>query len=221
MDSISQALLKIPLLAKLEREELEQLAQVIEYRQIKKGQRILKADEPGHFIMFLVSGRVNVVVGEDKGKEAIIDILEPGELFGELSLLTGMPRSASVDAAENGSILVLSQMEFEKHVLNNNGLTRLLLQDLAGRLRDTTTKAADLLLLDVYRRLARTLLSLGTPQDSSSGNMAIIEKRPTHKDLAALIGTTREMVTKALQELEAAGHIKIDGKKIIVISLPN
>lgn len=215
-----QALRGIPLLSNLEDRELRELAQVAELRQVKKGERILRAEERGHFIMFLVSGQLHVLLMSDEGREALLDILRPGEFFGELALLSGRRRSANVDAAEDSAILVLSQQVFETHIINHKGLVRALLRDLACRLHDTTTKTANLLMHNVYRRLAKELTSLAVSKPGEAGPVLVIEHRPTHKELAAMVGTTREMVTRALKKLEADGFLRVEGSKITILQSP-
>jgi len=210
----------IPLLRELEENELEKLSCLMEERRVKKGQLVVRARDEGQFIMFVLMGRLNVVLGNGGSKELMLDILGPGDFFGELALLTGEPRSADVEAAEDSLLLVLSQPDFEKHVLMNSGLTRALLRDLAKRLRKTSIRAGDLALLDVSRRLGRVLASLVDASSLNHPAVKVIEKRPTHRELAALTGTSREVVTRALKELQAAGHIEIEGKKLVVHSLP-
>lgn len=219
-ESIIQQLRSIPLLCDLKAHELEDLAAVIERRVVKKGKCLMRSEEAGEFIMFIVSGELKVALSGSGGREFIVDILGPGDFFGELTLLTGEPRSADVEALEDSAILVLARRDFEKHILMNSGLSRALLRNLALRLRHTTLKAGDLALLDVYRRLARVLKSLSEKNHSAAGQSRVIEKRPTHRELAALSGTSREMVTRALRDLEMAGHIRSEGRRLILQSLP-
>ena len=227
---------QVPLLAELPEEEAIALAAVLEYRQVKKGQCVLRAAEPGQFVMFIVAGKLRVVLTSTNGREYVVDLLGAGDLFGELALLTGAPRSADVEAAEDSVLLVLGQQDFEQHFLSNANLTRALLRELARRLRGTTTKVGELALLDVYRRLPRVLLSLSgkehhgsRKQDSSEQDgqehpneteIHILDEVPTHRELAALTGTSREMITRALKELRAAGHIEFAEGKLILHSLP-
>ena len=110
---------QVPLLAELPEEEAATLAAVLEYRQVKKGQCVLRAAEPGQFVMFIVAGRLRVVLTSTDGREYVVDLLGAGDLFGELALLTGAPRSADVEAAEDSILLVLGQQYFEQHFLSN------------------------------------------------------------------------------------------------------
>lgn len=211
----------IPLLAELPSGDLAKIAEVAEFRNVKKGKCVVHSQEPGQFLMFVLSGKLKVTLSSESGREVLLDILGPGDFFGELALLTGENRSADVQAIENGTVIVLTQHDFNSIMLNNNTFNRVLLKELASRLRATTLKVGDLALLDVYRRVARVLASLCSKKQSADNNdIGVIEERPTHKELAALAGTTREMVTRALRELEEAGHLEVQGKKLILHSLP-
>lgn len=215
-----QQLRRIPLLADLPDKDLLDISSVMERRSVRKGQMVLKANEPGCFMMFVVSGRLRVLLSNRSGRELALELLGPGQCFGELALLTGEPRSADIEACEESSIIVLSSEAFEKHVLGDSRLLRTLLRELAQRLRKATLRMGDLALLDVYTRLARVLYSLGEIELVAGVERRVIRARPTHRELAGLVGTSREMVTRALGELQAAGHISIEGKKLIVHSSP-
>ena len=206
---------EFPLFAALDDCHLVTLARVMELRHVRKGACVLKAEDPGKFIMFILSGKLRVERVAQNGREFVLDILGPGDFFGELALLTGKPRSANVEAAEESKILTLSQHDFEQYALNNAALMLALLKELALRCRQTSVKAGDVALYDVSQRLCRVLMSLSEEQRSADGrSVRIVAVRPTHRELAALAGTTREVVTKALKELEAAGRILVEGKKI-------
>lgn len=214
------ALKDVPLFRGVDDKKLSVLANVMEARSVRKGKSVVKAAESGQFVMFVMTGELRVVLSSRTGKEYIVDKLGPGDFFGELALLTGMPRSADVEASDDSTILILSQHDFERYVLDDRALTRALLRELALRLRETTTKAGDLALLDVYRRIARVLASLADKDHLEEGVIGIIKKLPTHREIAALAATTREMVTRALKELQEAGHIKFQAKKLLIKSLP-
>lgn len=136
----------IPLFAGLSEEGLREILAVTEVRVVKKGQYVLKANQPGCFLMFVISGKLRVLLSNRQGRELALEILGPGQCFGELALLTGEPRSADIEAREESTVLVMSQQAFEESVLNNNTLTRALLRELAIRLRKASLKMGDLAL---------------------------------------------------------------------------
>lgn len=210
---------RIPLLSDLDEAQLLSLSGVVERRSVKKGKYVLRAGDPGEFVMFVASGKLKVE-RSGGGRVLVLDYLRPGDFCGELALLTGRCRSADVRAVENSVILVLSRQDFKEHILSNSSLALAILGSLASRLHATSVKAAELGLLDVYRRLARVLASLAEVKHLEDGDVKVIEERPTHRDLAALTGTSREMITRALKDLEMAGHISVEGRKVVVHSLP-
>lgn len=211
---------EIPLLSTLEADELIQLAGLMKERKAPKGSYLVYAEDPGPSIMFLVEGKAKVTLVSDDGKEIVLYSLSAGDFFGELAVLTGEDRSANVVAAADCHLYVLSSEDFKKHIRGNNGLALAMMQELALRLRAATTKIGDLALFDVYRRVARTLKMLAKPTDRNGEELMIIEERPTHQELANMVGTSREMVTRALKGLEEDGCIVLDNKSIVIKKIP-
>lgn len=215
----TERLKRVPLLASLDPDELERLSEVVVTKQARKNAYIVHADDPGASIMFVVEGAVKVTLTSSDGKEVVLALLQQGDFFGEISVLTGEDRTANVVAIDPTVLAVLSREQFEQHILSHTGLSAALLRAMGLRLKAASEKIGDLTLLDVYRRVARTLCYLADLGGNPDGER-IIEKRPTHQELAGMAGTSREMVTRALKALEEDGHIKVDGKRITVVSVP-
>lgn len=211
---------RIPLLSNLTDVELVNLAAMLSRRRAPKGSFIVYADDPGPSLMFLLRGKVKITLGSDDGKEAVLANLEDGDFFGELALLTGEDRSANVVALSDCELLVLSKEDFHQHLMKNNGLVFAMARELALRLRSASNRIGDLALYDVYRRVARTLKSLGTQREGQEPAVFVIEDRPTHQELANMVGTSREMVTRAMKDLEEEGCIAVEGKRIEVRRIP-
>lgn len=210
----------VPLLNELPAEELGRLSQVLKEKHVPKGTYIFYADEPGTSMMFVIEGLVHVTLDSHDGKEVILAQLGEGDFFGEIALLTGEERSANVVAAVDCRLLLLSDTDFKQHLLANTGLALAMLKAMAFRLRAASEKIGDLALYDVYRRVARTLRSLGTPKEKDGQRIYLIEERPTHQELAAMVGTSREMVTRALKGLEEDGCIIVDQRRIELKKIP-
>jgi len=215
-----QQLRSIPLLSSLSSEELGKLASVLRVKRAPKGSYILYVEDPGPCLMFLSKGKVKVTLVSQEGKEIVLAHLNEGEFFGEVAILTGEDRSANVVALTDCESFVISKEDFENHILNNFGLAHAMLRELAFRLRSASSKIGDLALFDVYRRVARTLQSSGKVIAKEGGKRLVIENRPTHQELASMVGTSREMVTRALKGLEEDGCIVIEGKRIEIIRMP-
>ncbi len=215
-----QVLRNIPLLSKLDAGELQKLSCCMRERRASKGSYLIYAEEKGPSILFLAEGAAKVTLVSSDGKEIALYHLSEGDFFGEISVITGEERSANVVALTDCRVFILHAEDFNAHVKENNGLALAMMKELALRLRAATAKIGDLALFDVYRRVARTLKSIATTENTAQGAKLIVHNRPTHQELANMTGTSREMVTRALHELEDAGSIVIEGKSIIINDVP-
>lgn len=210
----------IPLLKSLDATELLKLSTLVKERRAPKGSYLVYAEDPGPSIMFIVQGKAKVTLVSSEGKEIVLYNLSKGDFFGEIAVLTGEDRSANVVATSDCKVLVLDAADFRRHVQENNGLAMAMMKELATRLRQASMKIGDLALFDVYRRVARTLKSMAKPKDVDGEEILTITERPTHQELANMVGTSREMVTRALKGLEEDGCIEIDSKEILVHKMP-
>lgn len=212
----TEQLKQISILAPLEQDELESLAPLLGKREFKKKNHIITKDDDSKNLMFLLEGKAKVTISSIEGKEVILAYLSPGDFFGELALLTGEDRSADVVAMNSCSVLFLSEADFRKHSNKFQGLNLAIMKELALRLRTATAKIADLALYDVYQRSLSALKSLAEEKEVEGERILIIQDRPKHQELASMIGTSREMVTRALKSLEEDGLIEMDGKKVTI-----
>ena len=211
---------EIPLLKGLDGDELSKLGALIKERRAPKGSYIVYVEDPGPSMMFIAHGTAKVTLVSSEGKEIVLYNLTKGDFFGEIAILTGEDRSANVVATSECRLLVLSEEDFKKHMSDSNGLALAMMRELALRLRAASEKIGDLALYDVYRRVARTLKSMAKPTEIEGESVLIIEERPTHQELANMVGTSREMVTRALKGLEEDRCIVIDNKQIQVRKMP-
>lgn len=198
-------------------DELSKLSEFLIKKSYNKGNYIVRAKDEDDSLMFVLSGKCRVALSTEDGREVILAHLKEGDFLGEIALLTGSERSADVIAAKDTTVLLLSRANFELHIKQHSSLAVALLRHLALRLRDASAKIADLALLDVYCRVARAISDLPY---KSQGQLRVVENRPTHQELAAMVGTSREMVTRALKRLEEEEYISIDGKQILIHSMP-
>ncbi len=211
---------KIPLLSELPAVELEHLSRVLKDRHVEKGSYIVLADDKDPCMMFIAEGKVKVNLVSRDGKEVVVATLHDGDFFGEIAVLTGQERSANVVSVSECRIFELQVEDFEKHLVQYPGLARVMLREMALRLRQATGKIGDLALYDVYRRVARTLKKIARSEMRDGKEIFVIDDRPTHQDLASLAGTSREMVTRALKGLEEDRCILVEGKSIELYKIP-
>lgn len=156
----------------------------------------------------MLEGEVKVYASDEQGKEVILNILGPGEYFGELALLDNEPRSASVKSLKRTKVLVITKDDFKNSLDTNSEMVYNLINALIKQVRALTSNVKSLALLDVYGRVARTLLELSTEVD---GKM-VIEQKLTQQDIADMVGASREMVSRILNDLVKGGYITIKNK---------
>jgi CRP/FNR family transcriptional regulator/CRP/FNR family cyclic AMP-dependent transcriptional regulator len=213
----SVALTSSPLFCDLPPEHVKRLVSLAQRRSYRRGEIIVQQGDPGDAFFVIMSGEVKVLVGAQTGDQAMVAIFSPGDCFGELSLIDGAPRSASVEAIEEVETLVLWRSDFQEFVNANPHIMHRLLITLAARIRRTSELAADLAFLDIAGRLAKTLLDLAREHGRDVDGMKEIELPMTQADLASMVGATRESVNKMLSWFEERGAIERNGRQIIVV----
>jgi CRP/FNR family cyclic AMP-dependent transcriptional regulator len=166
--------------------------------------------------MYIVlSGRVKAYLADEEGKEVLLNMMGPGEYFGELILDDG-PRSASVMTTEPSKFSIITIAQFKEFLARNPEAAFELVKSLIHRVRGLTKSVGNLALLDVYGRVARLLIELSTEHD---GKM-VVEGRLTQQDMASRVGCSREMISRILKDLRQGGYVKMEGDQMIVAKKP-
>jgi len=179
---------------------------------IRQGDR---ADE----LFYVISGSVTVMLEDDKGHEIVLAYLNNGEFFGEIGLFGGDgQRSALVRARSECEIAQISYAKLKTLTDLYPRLVSCMTAQLARRLRNTNRKLGDLAFMDVYGRVARTLLDLSDQPDSMTHPDGM-QVRVTRQELARLVGCSREMVGKVLKEMEDHKQISVVGKNIVLLGI--
>ena len=193
-----------------------QLLGRFQFKEFKKDGLIVSQEDPGDSLFVLLDGRVKVVLYGENGREIILKLLNPGDFFGEMSILDGEKRSANVLAMEKTTVCVLSRDDFIEHLRDNPDTAFNILAIMSQRLRYADQLIGNLTLLDVYARLAQVLIDLAHEENDERTSGHWIQKRPTHQDLANMIGTSRETVSRAIGEFQRRGLVHIEGKALIL-----
>ncbi len=189
----------------------------------KKGDIILMEDDQSNQSFFLiVKGEVKVVLTAEDGREAILASLKEGDFFGEMSLLDGEPRSATVRAVEDSRLFTIRREDFLASLRKQADLSLALLGEMSRRLRKSNRQISSLALMRVYGRVAATLLQLmeerGMRTRTKDGKSIIVVKdRPTQQFMADMSGTTRETVSRVLNYFQKKGYIVLDGKDLLIL----
>jgi CRP-like cAMP-binding protein len=210
-------LLAIPLFRVLSREDILATAQVGISRVYAPGQIICHQGGPGDHLYAVIEGLVKIVFISGRGDEMVLNVMGSQEIFGELALLDGSPRSASVIALKSTSVFMLPRARLLELMSNNPGLADEFLKLVGGRIRKLTEQAGDLAFLDLGGRLAKLLLQLSTMRENVHG--VVLDRGLTQSDLAAMIGSSRPAVNRALQSFAARGLIVIKGRTIVLRDL--
>jgi CRP/FNR family cyclic AMP-dependent transcriptional regulator len=204
----------VPFFTRLNDRELDVVRSVATEKTYPKNAVVLTEGEMGDSLYMIQSGKVKVFIGDEDGREIILKILGPGDFFGEMSMIDKQPRSASVTTIEASMFLVLAHAGFERCVEEAPRIGTMVMQILAQRVREADRKIGTLALMDVYGRVASTLLELSV---YNNGKLMVGEKL-SQQDLANMVGASREMVNRILKDLSERGFISIESKSITIIN---
>ena len=202
----------VPLFSGLDETELERLSRVATRRRAGRGDQVVRAGESADALLILLTGRAKVTNFDEEGREIILAWLGPGEFFGEMGLIDGSPRSASVVEVENCELLSIGKNEFQRCMQENFQVVLKLMQILVRRLREADRNIESLALLDVYGRVARLLLDMSEEE----GGKRMVKHKISKQDMARMIGASREMVSKVMRDLEVGGYIISEGDQITI-----
>ena len=203
---------QIGLFSGLDDDHISAIADIANKRSYPKNAIIINEGDETDSLYLILSGKVKVVLSDEDGKEVIISILEPGAYFGELSLIDDEPRSARVVTMADCQFSIIHKSDFNSVLENNPALVINLLKGLTKRLRDANKNIESLALMDVYGRVARTLLQFAEEE----GDKRIIKEKLTQKDIANMVGASREMVSRIFKDLTTGGYITVESGKITI-----
>ena len=202
----------VPLFSMLPEGQLQLLTRVLSRKAYPKNSTIIAAGDATDAMYIVVSGRLKVIMSDKEGQEVILAILNQGEFFGEMGLIAQAPRSATVTTIEPCELLTITRADFTKCLQGNFDLTMNVIRGLVKRLREADKKIGSLALMDVYGRVARLLLEMAETIDGQK----VVTKKLTKRDIAKMIGASREMVSRVMKDLETSGHIEVRAHGILL-----
>lgn len=211
--SVLDIIARIPLFEGLPSEQLEDLAMIMTDQIFRKGEIVFSEGEESVGFYVAVKGRIKVYKLSSEGKEQILHIFGPGEPFGEVPVFTGQRYPAHAEAMEESRVFFFPKESFVNLVRRNPSLALNMLGVLSMRLRRFTALIDDLSLKEVPGRLAAYLLYL-SPQEKGRGE---IELPVTKAQLASLLGTIPETLSRILGKMAAQGLIETDGRRIRIL----
>ena len=212
LEAIRALLEQVPLFSGLDPGDLAAIERQAVRKRYRRNTVIIEQGDEANTLYFLIDGRVKVYAVGDDGKEVVFGEKGVGSYVGELGLLAGGTRSASVQTLEDSEFLVLTQDSFNRIIAAHPQISRILMRDLAKRACELSDDVSAFALLDVYGRIVKLLTSSAVDE---SGRR--ITGRLTHQDIADRVGSSREMVSKILKDLKVGGYIEIDKKRIVLL----
>ena len=186
---------------------------------LPRGQAVFHEGDPGDRLYVIGSGKVKLGRRSNDGRENLLSILGPTEMFGELSLFDPGPRTATATAVADATLYELSHAELIRWLEQYPAVAKHLLEALARRLRRTNEALADLVFSDVPGRVAKALLDLSTRFGEQVDDGLRVAHDLTQEELAQLVGASRETVNKALADFAARGWVRREGRAIVLLDL--
>jgi len=196
---------RVPIFTALSPHQLDQLADAVTKRRVKRGELIVEQGKKSHALFVILSGRARVVMTDRRSREVILDVLGAGDYVGEISLIDGKSHSANVQAEIQCDLLVLGHAEFSRCLAENHAMANSVIKGLVSRLRKADEKISSLALMDVYGRVAQVLVGVS---QAAGTNQLLIKDKITRQDIAKMVGASREMVSRVMRDFEDQGFIR-------------
>jgi len=210
----------VPIFSELNDDTLIKLSQLGTLKSFNKDSIILSEQDAGSALFVMVSGKVKVarVSNDDKSKEVILTLLNPSDFFGEMALLDGLARSATVTSIEDSRVFIIQRNDFLDLIKEHPEVSIALLQELTQRLRAAGMKIKALSLKDAEGKVATVLLQLADDMGRIKQGVVEIEKLPYQHELANMAGTSRETISRTLHSFAKKGLVELEGTKLRIIS---
>ncbi len=210
---------KAPLFTALEEFAALSLHASMDSVKISKGSILFAEGDEGDHLYVIVEGKIKLGTSSGDGRENLLSILGPGEMFGELSLFDPNPRTSTATAVTDAKLLSLGQTKLIPWLTENPRVSLNLLASLAQRLRRTNEAVGDLVFSDVPGRVAKALIDLGERFGKQTDDGLLVNHDLTQEELAQLVGASRETVNKALADFAGRNWLKLDGRAVLITDL--
>jgi CRP/FNR family cyclic AMP-dependent transcriptional regulator len=210
MTVIAESLHKSPFFSELSEDELAEVASCVQERTFRRGEVILLEGEAPQAVYFVVHGQVRIYRLSLEGREQVLKRLGPGAAFNFVPVLDGGPNPSSAMAWTDVTVYAIERGHFIQLVRKHPALAAAILTDFAAKLRHMTALVEDLSLRTVGARLAKLLLTQAAEKEAAP-------RRMTQQEMAAQLGTVREVVGRALAELEREGLIRMERHRIVIV----
>src|SRR5437588_9262348 len=206
---------KHPIFCDLEPEALDQLCRYAKHITLKRGASIFCKGDPGNSLFAVISGTVKISSSSPDGRNAILNLIGPGEIFGEIAVLDGAPRSADATANTNCELYIIDRRDFLPFVRSQPALAMKFIELLCTRLRWTSDQVEEVILQDMPGRLASALLRLTEKHKLAPAGRTIAI---TQQEISEMVGMTRESINKQLRAWAARNWVRLEHGAIVVLN---
>jgi cAMP-binding proteins - catabolite gene activator and regulatory subunit of cAMP-dependent protein kinases len=211
--------MQAPLFSALDAEAAAALRASMAEMRVQRGGIIFAEGEAGERMYVVLDGKVKLGHTSPDGRESLLAVLGPGEVFGELSLFDPGPRTATATAVTDTVVVGLGHADLRPWLTGRPEVAESLLQALAQRLRRTNEALADLVFSDVPGRVAKQLLDLADKFGQPGPDGVLVHHDLTQEELAQLVGASRETVNKALADFTQRGWVEVDQRQVLLIDM--
>ncbi len=219
MGHVDDLVMNAPLFAALDVEGAAALRASLVERNVVKGEVLFAEGEPGDRMYVIVEGKVKLGQTSVDGRESLLAVLGPAEMFGELSLFDPGTRTSTATALTDAIVLGLGNDQLRPWLAGRPEVAAALLQALARRLRRTNEAMADLVFSDVPGRVAKALMELGEKFGTITPDGLMVTHDMTQEELAQLVGASRETVNKALADFAQRGWIRLESRQVLILDV--
>ncbi|WP_374087155.1 Crp/Fnr family transcriptional regulator [Methylomicrobium lacus] len=213
---VFSSLKNISFLSQVPDEAVAALAAKAKMVKFPKQAVIISEGDEGNSLYVIISGKVRVYTSDEKSKEVTLGVQELGSYFGELALLCGEPRSASVETLEKTMCGMISRDDFKVWLESHPEAVAELLRELSEKVMHLTERVKQMALSNVYERTIKVLQDMANQENG----VAVIHNRPTQQELANMVGSSREMINKIMKELTKGGYIVVQDKSLRIENKP-
>ena len=217
MEGVQDILSRAGILQGVDSEAVNNLIEQMETVRFPRGTTIFDEGEPGDRLYIITAGKIKLARHAPDGRENLLTVMGPSDMFGELSIFDPGPRTSSAVCVTEVQAATMNSDMLQKWVEDHPSIAQQLLRVLARRLRRTNANLADLIFTDVPGRVAKTLLQLANRFGVQEGGALRVNHDLTQEEIAQLVGASRETVNKALATFAHRGWIRLEGKSALIV----
>lgn len=208
---------EIPIFEDLDNADIEKIVKIAIGRKYKKGEILCHEGDIGNSMYIIKSGKVKILKTSEEGKEKILTIFSEGDFLGEMSLVDEEARSATVEAMEDTETYIIYKKDFIEMLNGSFVIVMKLLSTLSRRIRTLNNKIEILTFRDVHARFADVIMELKEKYGIVKKGKILIDLSLTHKDLASMLGVTRETMTRIISKMKKQNILTIEDKKMMIL----